>query len=130
MITGCLRSTPTKALYAMLHLLPPDKMGKCIALKAAIRMNATLKWQSNYGHSEILREFDILTNIVYFTSQLTVTPGFECTIPSRLEWVECQLEPDAALKIYTDGSKLDGRVGFGGYVPELAMNIMHRIPDH
>jgi len=129
LITGCLSTTPTKALFAMLDILPPDLMGRSIAFKAALRMNALLPWNNSIGHSIILMEHNVPISTDYCIGT-NYMPRYKCMIPSREQWDQDCMEPEGVMKIYTDGSKMEGRVGFGVYAPSLCINSSHRIPDH
>ena len=54
---------------------------------------------------------------------------FKTNIPSRVEWEEGRLDHSESLKIYTDGSKIDDRVGLGVHSQELHINISKRLPN-
>ncbi|XP_046802074.1 uncharacterized protein LOC124418767 [Lucilia cuprina] len=55
LITGALRTTPSKALFVMMGRLPIDLMAQEVALNAAIRLNTIGMWHMiQSGHSTIL----------------------------------------------------------------------------
>ena len=62
----------------------------------------------------------------------TVVPDapFQSFIPSREEWNGLSAWNAGHLNFFTDGSKLDGKVGGGVYCPELDWKMSFRLPDH
>jgi len=55
---------------------------------------------------------------------------FTVLIPKREEWENDTPGYAGAFNFYTDGSKLDSRVGGGVYSHELHLNLSFRLPDH
>lgn len=134
--TGCLRSTPTKALETILHLIPLDLFSRELAASAALRLNAINPWtETHYGHSKILQEIEedvgsLSTDYVGpEPSPMFNRAGLSLEIPSREDWAMCLVEP-RGVTIYTDGSKLAGRVGGGIYSENPRLNTSFRLPDH
>ncbi|XP_017466990.1 PREDICTED: uncharacterized protein LOC108359575 [Rhagoletis zephyria] len=127
MITGALPSTPTKALETLLHLLPVDLYGKLQASCNAIRLNALIKWSdTRFGHSRILEDLPEDFRRLDYT-----TGHFQTRIPSKEEWEEDSvlISYSDSTAIYTDGSKLDMKVGSGVYSQELSLSLSFRLPD-
>ena len=85
-ITGTLRATRTRALFAMLNLLPILLLAKQATKFTATRLNALSFWYIvPYGHSSIL-EVDTVTpvNIDYLLN--IVSTEISTLIPSRDDW--------------------------------------------
>ncbi|XP_017473285.1 PREDICTED: uncharacterized protein LOC108364211 [Rhagoletis zephyria] len=133
MITGALPSTPTKALETLLHLLPVDLYGKLQASCNAIRLNALIKWSdTRFGHSRILENLpDDFRRLDYTVPSTGLKNYFRTRIPSREEWEEDSvlISYSDSTAIYTDGSKLDLKVGSGVYSQELSLSLSFRLPD-
>ena len=55
---------------------------------------------------------------------------FQSFIPSREDWNDVSAWNAGHLNFFTDGSKLEGRVGGGVFCPELDLNISFRLPDY
>lgn len=129
--TGCLKTTPTKALEMILHLTPLDLYGKECAASAALRLNAVSRWPKvNYGHSKILKEFNLtLINTDYTKPTPMFDRNFTVDIPSREKWTANLVKPNGTL-FYTDGSKLEGRVGSGVFSESPPLNLSFRLPEY
>ncbi|XP_036341061.1 uncharacterized protein LOC118750446 [Rhagoletis pomonella] len=134
MITGALPSTPTKALETLLHFLPVDLYGKLQASCNAVRLNPLIKWSdTRFGYSRILENLPgNFRRLDYTVPPTGLKNHFQTRIPSRGE-----LEEDSILisysdsaAIYTDGSKLDLKVGSGIYSQELSLSLSFRLPDY
>ena len=130
-ITGALRTTATDALQVLLHLLPIDAVARKTATSAAIRLKCLSLWKCrNYGHMSILQNSAMLTNrLDYIPSVYTFERNFVTNIPDREEWSGRIPGEENSLHFYTDGSKLNGKVGFGIHCKELNLDIAHRLPD-
>nr|pir hypothetical protein - fruit fly (Drosophila miranda) transposon TRIM [Drosophila miranda] len=131
-ITGGLRTTPGEALDTVLDLLPVDLMGKKVATLAALRMREARLWKASaVGHSGILMRLPQLPERTdYCIPSDHLSTPFQVSIPSREDWEMGEPGPANAVHFYTDGSKLDGRVGGGVYCSELEISHCFRLPDH
>ena len=132
-ISGALRTTPSQALNIILHLLPTDLYCKQMAAKSALRLReASLLVACNKGHSRILRKFPVLPITTDFRNpvELNLNPVLNITFPSREEWERDVVDKEEGISFYTDGSKLDNRVGGGVFSAKLDTKIAFRLPDH
>ncbi|XP_022217480.1 uncharacterized protein LOC111070830 [Drosophila obscura] len=79
---------------------------------AAIRLRDSDQWMSQHtGHATILNG-----NVI---------------VPTKTDnWLEGPPGPDGAIQIFTDGSKLDNKVGGGIYSEQLNIRHSFRLPDH
>ena len=91
-VTGALRTTSTKALFAMLYRIPTVLLAKQAAKFAATRLNVQ-------SHTTVM-EVDPVTsvNTDYLLAEYCRNKNFHSLIPNR-EY------------IHTDGSKLDNEIG-------------------
>ena len=73
--TGALRTSPTKALFAMLNWLPTVRRAKQTAKFAAIRLNVLPRWRIvPSGHSTFLEVAPV--NIDYLPADFCLDRGF------------------------------------------------------
>jgi len=130
-----MRTTSGKALDTILNLVPIDLMTKQVATISALRLRKLGYWKSSQkGHSNILNERiikDIIPRATDYCEQITIPDRkFAIVLPSRDEWSEGYSMNDGHLNIFTDGSKLDCKVGGGIYLRELNMRKSFRLPDY
>ena len=109
LITGALRTTPSKALFVLMNWLPVDLMAKQIAIMSAIRLKATGAWNERvYGHATVLGLLnDIPCNIDYCIPKPFLDRNFSVSISAAPEL------GSGAMEVYTDGSKSVYGVGGG-----------------
>lgn len=131
-ITGALRTTPSYALNTILSLTPLELLSKQMAASAAIRLKAISMWKNlSVGHSSILQYFRSIPDITdYISPTFSFRNAFKTTIPSREDWKEGRTLNNNSVHFYTDGSKLDGKVGSGVFSDQLNINIAFRLPDY
>ncbi|KAM8708087.1 hypothetical protein ACLKA7_015114 [Drosophila subpalustris] len=131
-ITGALNTTPSEALDAITNLPPINQISLEISTLAAIRLRDTLYWGAYHsGHSSILNgRNSIPSKTDYCMPTEHIKTPFNILIPSRQDWsLEPAGQPDA-LAFYTDGSKLNNKVGGGVHSPILGIDHSFRLPDH
>lgn len=128
-ITGAMRSTPSKALDAILNLLPLHLFVQLEAEKSALRLKRTKQFFDGdlKGHLSILKDFKInplLTHEDWMNRQYNFERLFNVTEPSRAEWESGgpNIQPGSVI-FYTDGSKLNNRVGAGVTGPGVNISI-------
>ena len=131
MVTGALPSTSRGALDKITNLDSIELHIKQQAAKGALRLRADNTWDnqpivSSRGKliSHIKINNDALgkcpfngTELDAMTTELNLDNNFSVDIPSRDNYGELldAIEP-ATIQCYTDGSKMDGRVGAGTYI--------------
>ena len=99
------------------------------AKNLALRLRAYDVWKSNnFGHSNILPVNHINTDSV--VSSLRFGKNIVVKIPTRDNWNNQHQNLQKWPEIYTDRSKLDGRVGAGVHSTCLAIKKEIRLPDH
>ena len=62
-------------------------------------------------------------------SETPFDKNYNTLIPDRVDWDNNIPGRSGNLKFYTDGSKLNGKVGYGLYYKELDVNLAGRLPD-
>ena len=132
LISSALRSTPTYALEVMFHLLPVDIIGKQIAAITATRLSAGSHWKClQVGHSKIANSLNVeLVKVDYIIPTVSFEKNFRTSCPSREYWKNGSVPVTKAIQFFTDGSKLDGRVGAGVFCEKLDVKISVRLPDY
>ena len=87
---------------------------------------------SSVLHCMILRKFPFLPITTDFRNpmELNLNPVLNIAFPSREEWERGVVDKEAGISFYTDGSKLDNRVGGGVFSAKLDTKIAFRLPDH
>ena len=105
-ISGAFKTTPSAALDILLNFPSLDIMGK----KTILPVN--------------------VINTDSVVSSLRFGKNFEVKIPTRDDWNNQHQNLQKWPEIYTDGSKLDGRVGAGVHSTCLAIKKAIRLPDH
>lgn len=132
-ISRALRTTPTAALNIILHLVPIDLYGKQIAAISALRLRElSLLSFNNKGHSCILSKFPLIPNTTDSCDSAVshLVNYFTTIIPSKEDWDNGLINCNKGISIYTDGSKLNDKVGGGVYSEKLGTSISFRLPDH
>ena len=129
-ITGALRTTPTEALNTMLHLPPLDLMAREGATIAALRLRESGLIKSSGGHARVLNSATIPTTTDFCVTNINFTQLYDVYIPTRRDWESRPHFIEGAVNIYTDGSKLDGRIGGGVFFPEQGIETFFRLPNH
>ena len=129
-ITGAMGSTPSKALDALLHLVPLPQAIQLDAFKNALRLARTkdLFEGDLKGHLSILKEFNInpliLGNEDNMDKQYDFNHKFNIFEPNRTLWETGGPNTrDGSIIFYTDGSKLAKRVGAGITGPGVNLAI-------
>lgn len=126
-ITGAKNTTSTMALEAILSLPPLDLYIKSVAFKASENILNNGWWieLSQLGHSKIrnliqhekimMPKEKIMIPKHQITAELMLDDHFECTIPSREDWMsEDRIWPmDSGITCYTDGFRNDLLAGAG-----------------
>ncbi|KAM8703410.1 hypothetical protein ACLKA7_008086 [Drosophila subpalustris] len=111
-ITGAMRTTPSKALDAILNIPPIRQI--CIEMftLAAIRLRDLDYWKDHLtGHSSILlKNNNIPSKTDYCMPTEHMATPFHTLIPNRHEWTSATPGQEGALSFYTDGSKLNNPV--------------------
>ena len=129
-ITGAIRSAPSRALDAMLCLLPLHESVQLEAEKSALRLKRQVKLMEGdmTGHLRILREFQInkllVTNEDWMANQPNFNQGYTVIETTREIWA--QGGPDVrqgSTIFYTDGSKMDNATGAGITGPGINISI-------
>lgn len=129
-ITGAVRSTPTLALDAMLHLPRLDQFIKLEAEKSALRLKRTKTLLSGdlTGHLSILNEFAINPAIGICSDWMETVVNYDLPydvfIPSRQEWEGGGPSvPTGSINFFTDGSKMNNLTGSGIYGPRTKISV-------
>ncbi|XP_043070264.1 uncharacterized protein LOC122322381 [Drosophila grimshawi] len=102
------------------------------ATLTAIRLRESLAWATqSTGHASILEGKPTIPsktdNCVPVTQRDT---PFNIYFPQREEWVHGTPGPPATITFFTDGSKLDNRVGGGVYSGQLNIQLSFSLPTH
>ncbi|XP_017468200.1 PREDICTED: uncharacterized protein LOC108360437 [Rhagoletis zephyria] len=119
------------AMNTILNIIPIDIMGRQYAAFAALRLQGLKSWKAaRCGHTTILRNRQLPSTKDYCVPRLTFTKGYSVTLPSRESWLEGVPGSRDAIRFYTDGSKLENRVGGGVYSEKLGIKRSFRLPDH
>lgn len=128
-ITGAMRSTPTNALNAALHLLPLYQYVQMEAGKSALRLRRTenLFKNSLIEHLGILKELNIDPHVfmnedwMEYTLNLDIT--YKVILTDRQVWESGGPSlPPGAIIFYTDGSKMGNKTGAGITGPGLSIS--------
>lgn len=128
-ITGAIRSTPSKALDAILNMLPLHLFVQLEAEKTALRLRRTRDLFSGdlRGHLSVLKDFKInslINHEDWMNRQYNFERLFNVTFPSRTEWESGgpNIRPGSVV-FFTDGSKINDRVGAGVTGPGINISI-------
>ncbi|XP_036320510.1 uncharacterized protein LOC118735019 [Rhagoletis pomonella] len=129
-ICGALRTTPSEAMCVLLDILPIEIVGKQSAGCAALRLRELPGWRDTQeGHTAILKDINI-PDTDYCAPRLNFTKRYRISIPDRKFWSGGAPDDNGSLHLYTDGSKLDGKVGGGVFSARLGLEICFRLPNH
>lgn len=129
-ITSAMKTTPTAAMEAMLHILPLHLYIKKEAEIGALRQQR----RNNYyegdltGHLHILKEFNITPLVTTVTDCMEARPNmdipYETEQTSRRMWSSGGLTlPSGSICFFTDGSKMGDLTGSGIYGPGTNISI-------
>ena len=129
-ITGAMRSTPTKALEALLFMLPLHQFIQLEAEKSALRIKRSLKLFEGdlTGHLGILKTIRINPLVINNEDRMEKRYNFERRFrmfePERDVWERGgpDLRPGSII-FYTDGSKMNNRVGAGVTGPGIDLSV-------
>ena len=139
MTTGALPSTPLVALDKILNTTPIDIFIKEEAAKGAARLKAYGSWETQPTETTkgSLTSHISLSNDIHnqlpFNGQpmdlckpiLNIDSNFSVDIPERDGYEEyINTLPSATIQCYTDGSKMDGKVGAGYYISKNNTEIV------
>ena len=129
LITGALPSTSGTALDIITGTIPIDLMIEEEAAKGALRLQSNQHWINEpmvnqkgnlTTHTKLNK--NILNDVPLVkeeqdqqTTSLNVDVKFKTEIPNILEYEEIGNEPDT-IQCYTDGSKMNDKVGAGVYI--------------
>ncbi|XP_062716992.1 retrovirus-related Pol polyprotein from type-1 retrotransposable element R1 isoform X2 [Aedes albopictus] len=129
-LTGAMHSTPSKALDAMLNLLPLHDCIQITAAKSGLSMRRSLNLNDYNlrGHMSILKTYEIdpvyLVNEDYMIKRNFFGHLFCVADVTRQDWETG--EPDfrsGSTVFYTDGSKQDNLVGAGIFGPGVNVSL-------
>ncbi|XP_043071850.1 uncharacterized protein LOC122322808 [Drosophila grimshawi] len=101
-------------------------------MKKAIRLRESLAWATqSTGRASILEGKPTIPSKTEYCLPVTQrdTP-FNIYFPQREEWVHGTPGPPATITFFTDGSKLDNRVGGGVYSEQLNIQLSFSLPTH
>lgn len=129
-ITGAMRSTPTKALNASLHIPPLYQFVQMEAAKSALRLRkiqSTVE-SSSIEHLKIISFIKINKNVFmtsdWMESTLNLDEPFKVIETNRNEWESGgpRVSPGSII-FYTDGSKMGNKTGAGITGPGVSVSI-------
>ncbi|XP_062715525.1 uncharacterized protein LOC134291594 [Aedes albopictus] len=128
--TGAMRSTPTKALDAILNLLPLHQFIQLEADKSALRIK---QYKSLFdgdikGHLSILKDIKInpliTVNNDWMEAKFNFDRMFNVIEPDRTVWtVEGPHLRPGSIIFYTDGSKQNDQTGAGVTGPGVNLSV-------
>ena len=110
----------------ILHLLPTDLFCKQVAAKSALRLRESSQLVGcNKEHSSL---FPFLPKTTDFRDPIDskLNSVLNVAFRSREGWERDVVDKNAKISIYTDGSKLDNRVGGGVFSATLDTKIAFR----
>lgn len=125
-ITGCMRTTPTAALEAMLGLPPLHLFVKQEAASSAVRLKSLKLWKATTTpHAKILEEAESdLTMLKAVSDKINKQYVFDKKYRIQLhEGNLCEGLNLEDLRIFTDGSKTDTGTGAGVFSEDLNIRI-------
>lgn len=129
-ITGAMRSTPSKALDALLNLLPLHQFIRNDAGKNALRFNAlnNVLEGNLLGHTKILKDVYkdpyLTMNEDWMEVVLNLDISYEVVETSRQTWESGGPSiPQGTIIFYTDGSKTNEGTGAGITGPGIDVSI-------
>lgn len=136
MVTGAMRSTPTKALTALLSINPLGLQIQSCALKTCARLRWNGGWitcGNQNGHREISLILDkVAGNDWCDRSEIKWNTNYtyNTIINERSNWNQGLFIEKNINCWYSDGSKRDERVAFGVYNPIRDLVLEARISNH
>ncbi|XP_053686280.1 uncharacterized protein LOC128735819 [Sabethes cyaneus] len=129
-ITGAMTSTPSKALDALLYLLPLHQFVQLEAEKGALRLRRVKHFQDGdlNGHLRIIRDFQLNTLVIMNEDWMETRTNFD--IPFKVIETDRRLWEEGgpktrpgSLLFYTDGSKIGKSTGAGVTGPGIDISI-------
>ena len=129
-ITGVMKSAPSKALDAILHLLPLHQVVQLEAEKSALRLTRLKKVPDGdqTGQLAILKHFQLSKHIPGIEDWMNTEANFE--IPFKIIETERDVREQGGPNIrqgsvvfYTDGSKMNDSTGAGINGPGISISI-------
>ena len=129
-ITGAMRSSPSRALDAMLHLLPLHQVVKLEAAKSALKIvrQKHISDGDLRGQLVVLKDIELRKLILLNEDWMETKPNFE--IPYKI--IETKRETweqggpalrEGSVIFYTDGSKMNNSTGAGITGPGINISI-------
>ena len=129
-ITGAMRSTPTMALDALMHLLPLHQFVQLEARKSAFKLRRFKRIIGGdlTGHLEILKDVTVnplvIQNEDWMEQKLILDIPYKVTINDRDTWESGgPAIPPGSIVFYTDGSKMGNSTGAGVYGPRIKLAL-------
>ncbi|XP_055628203.1 uncharacterized protein LOC129769762 [Toxorhynchites rutilus septentrionalis] len=129
-ITGAMPSIPSKALDALLYLLPLHQYVQLEAEKGALRLKRTKQFQQGdlKGHLQILKDFQLnpilIMNEDWMETETNFSVPFKVIEFNRSVWEEGgPITRPGSLVFYTDGSKIGKSTGAGITGPGIDVSI-------
>jgi ribonuclease HI len=129
-ITGAMRSTPSKALDAILHLLPLHEYVQLEAQRSALRLKRcrTFLLRDLVGHMSILKLFKrgpvMNMNGDWMKPENNYDIPFKVCETSRADWeVGDSMVRQGSTIFFTDGSKIGTKTGAGIYGPGITISV-------
>ena len=127
--TGALKSTSTKSLNTILHLLPIESFAKTVAYKTALRLKESNGFKIRpYGHGNIDNIQGVKTD--YKRPSTNISHNFLIELPSRESWADRAIDSLDIISVYTDGSKTDEGTGAGIFIPSTDVKQSFKLPVH
>ena len=124
-VTGAMRTTPTAAIEAALHLPPLHLYVEEVAVRTALRLRSNSLW-NNKG--EITKHAAILGEVTQSVPLLRlhmdkILPKYNFKRSFKVWMDDNEAPPDPEITIYTDGSKTKHGSGAGVFSQELEVNL-------
>ena len=127
--TGALKSTSTKSLSTILHLLPIESFAKSVAYNTALRLKESNGFKIRpYGHGNIDHIRGVITD--YKRPSTNISHNFSIELPSRDSWALRATDLQHEISVYTDGSKTDEGTGAGFFISNTDAKHSFKLPAH